>query len=120
MIHLKIPIRLRSEANMGGKLRDKFRRKKQYKNAVDLFWNAYVKEQPELPVTVTFYRGAPRMLDEEDNLRMAFKWIKDHAADKLVPGLAPGHADGDKRLKFAYGQEISEEYYIRIIISHDV
>ena len=73
-------------------------------------------------------------MDEEDNLRMAFKWIKDELGACLFPekvayyvtkkGAArqnKGHADSDPRVKWHYGQEKSKRLGIRIEIEplHD-
>ncbi len=71
-----------------------------------------------LPCFVKMVRIAPRELDEEENLRMSFKYIKDYIADFLIPGLARGRADGDKRIKWDYGQEKGKpkQYSIRIEI----
>lgn len=61
-------------------------------------------------------RIAPRMLDEDDNLREAFKTIKDAVSDKLLPGLQPGRADGDDRIMWLYGQKkgIPKYYAVEI------
>lgn len=70
------------------------------------------------------------LLDEEDNLRMAFKWIKDEISVCLVPEKrtyytdkkgklreVKGRADDDKRIKWEYGQEKARKLGIRIEIS---
>lgn len=61
--------------------------------------------KPELPCQIVLTRIAPRKLDEEDNLPMSMKWVKDAVADWLVPGLRAGRADDDKRLSWAFKQE---------------
>src|SRR5574338_709033 len=122
---IKIPIRIESEANMGGKRSgrlisshwsQKFKRNRTQKFCVglDLLASGY---KPNLPCCVKLVRIAPRNLDE-DNLIYAFKKIKDVVADYIIPGLAPGRADGDKRIKWEYDQEKGEpkEYAIRIEI----
>ena len=93
---------------------------------------AFTHEAQEitLPCIVKFIRLSPRFMDEEDNLRMAFKWIKDQVGACLCPSKAvvyvtkdgkvrenKGHADGDKRVKWEYGQEKSKTRGIRIEIS---
>ncbi len=62
-------------------------------------------------------RIAPRALDF-DNLVYAFKHIRDVIADTLLPGLAAGRADDDKRLQWQYCQEKGrpKEYAFRISI----
>ena len=56
-------------------------------------------------ITVRLIRISSRMLDCEDNLPYAFKWVKDSIADVLKPGLRPGMADGSKLIKWEYAQE---------------
>ena len=69
-----------------------------------------------LPCTVRLVRIAPRELDEDDNLRIALKWIKDAVAEVITQDFVPGRADGDKRIKWKYGQEYSKEYKVKIEI----
>ncbi len=70
-----------------------------------------------LPCTIKLTRLAPKQLDEDDNLRMSVKYIKDYIADQLIPGLAAGRADGDKRITWAYSQEKHPILKLRIEIS---
>jgi len=83
----------------------------------------------ELPCTVKMVRLSPGTMDEEDNLRMAFKWIKDEIGACLCPSKSvvyvtkkgktrenKGHADGDKRIKWEYGQEKARTLSVRIEI----
>ena len=85
------------------------------KNRNDLlcWWLTYYwcKDSPQvqLPCTVKVSRIASRLLDEHDNLRMALKPAIDAIADKIIPGLAPGRADGDKRITWEYGQRKPEK-----------
>ena len=93
---------------------------------------AFIKEEQKiiLPCTVKFIRLSPGSMDEEDNLRMAFKWIKDQLGASLFPEKCvkyvtkngkfrenKGHADSDKRVTWEYGQEKSTRLGIRIEIS---
>jgi len=84
----------------------------------------------KLPCTVKFIRLSPGFMDEEDNLRMAFKWIKDQVGACLFPNKSVvyvtrkgqvrenrGHADSDKRVTWEYGQEKSKTLGIRIEIT---
>jgi hypothetical protein len=75
--------------------------------------------EPEewLPCRITLARIAPRSLDE-DNLLYSLKWVRDAISDNLIPGLAKGRADGDKRLEFKYNQEKGRprEYALKIEI----
>lgn len=90
------------------------------------------KQKIELPCTIKFIRLGPRFMDEEDNLRMAFKWIKDEVGACLFPDKVAtyitkkgkvqenkGHADSDKRVTWEYGQEKASRLGIRIEISFD-
>lgn len=61
-------------------------------------------KKPELPCRITLTRIAPRELDF-DNLAYCLKNPIDIISDWLIPGLAPGRADGDSRLKFDLKQE---------------
>lgn len=61
-----------------------------------------------LPIVVTFTRYAPGRLDD-DNLRMAFKAMRDGIADRL------GLQDNDPRITWAYEQgERTVDYGVRI------
>lgn len=67
--------------------------------------HAYLKtiERPSLPITVSMCRVAPLEFDYV-NLVGSMKQIQDVLADWLIPGLAPGRADGDKRIKWEFLQ----------------
>jgi hypothetical protein len=71
-----------------------------------------------LPCTVVLTRIGPRTLDIEENLPMAFKWIKDEIGACLFPEKVviyknrhgryvknKGHADSDSRITWKYAQE---------------
>jgi hypothetical protein len=71
-----------------------------------------------------------RELDEDDNLRMAFKWVKDEISECLIPSwrkvyVTPqgqvreikGRADSDKRISWQYAQEKGKKLGIRIEIT---
>ncbi len=72
-----------------------------------------------LPCSIIIARVAPRRFDY-DNLVASMKHVTDTCADMLIPGLAAGRADGDKRLKFHYDQESAGkgEYGVKITISY--
>jgi len=42
---------------------------------------------------------------DDDNLRIALKYIRDSVAEIIIPDLPLGMADGDKRIKWEYEQE---------------
>lgn len=113
----KLPIKTVSEANCSEHWTIKAKRHKYQKRIIWLWSLQNNIKAITLPVTIRLTRLAPgNGLDEEDNLRMAFKWIKDYVADQILPGLAPGRADGDKRIKWEYAQEKSNIMKIRIEI----
>lgn len=120
MISLKIPIRLISEANDSSHWTKKRKRKLVHAFLLNAYFNTLHKEI-SLPCVVNLIRVAPRQFDE-DNLYMSFKHIRDWIADRIIPGLAPGRADGDKRITWHYRQEKGQvgEYAIQVeIISPD-
>jgi len=70
------------------------------------------------PVTITLTRLSPRSLDG-DNLQGALKYIRDSVADYFIPGLRPGRADDDKRIKWLYEQEKSKSKMVRISFDYN-
>ena len=114
-----IYIKTVSEANSSEHWTKKNKRHKSQKKFIRLWSLENNIKSTILPCIVRLTRLAPGMLDEDDNLRMAFKWIKDFIADEILPGQAPGRADSDKRITWTYAQEKSPIYAIRIEISSD-
>lgn len=112
----QINIKTVSEANCFEHWRKKHDRHKAQKRFIRLWAIENNIGRLKLPLTVKLTRFAPGMLDEDDNLRMALKYCKDYIADSIIPGLAAGRADGDKRIKWEYNQERSSIYAIRIEI----
>ena len=74
-------------------------------------------EKPCLPCKVTLTRVSPRALDI-DNLWSAQKICIDVIADWIIPGLAPGRADGQEGLEFDCKQRKGKvrEYALEIKI----
>lgn len=72
---------------------------------------------PKLPITIVLCRIAPRELDSDDNITMAFKAIRDGITDYL--GLTN---DNDIRLKWKYDQQSgAPKYYaVRVTLDHHV
>lgn len=68
-----------------------------------------------LPCIVRIVRHCKRFMDE-DNFIFACKAIRDAIADRLIPGLAAGRADGDNRITWVYEQVKDNEIYVEIII----
>jgi len=108
-----------SEANRSGEhWTKKSKRHQTQKWLINSFMNKHCNIRDLLPCVITMIRIAPRSLDKEENLPMAFKHIKDYIADFLIPGQSMGRADGDKRIKWEYSQEKGKpkEYAVRILI----
>lgn len=72
-----------------------------------------------MPTKVVMTRVAPTMADF-DNLVASMKEIIDGVADWLIPGLAPGRADGDPRISWEYCQRKGgvREYGIELEFIH--
>jgi len=110
-----LPIKTISEFNkMEHHLRS-WKRHKIQKNEIVLWW---ITERPvvNMPCTIKLTRISPRMLDD-DNLRGAFKWIRDAIADKIRPGFAPGRADDTEEMKWEYSQRKGKPQAIKIEIA---
>jgi len=123
-----IPIKTCDETNAYENPHLKTRRHKQQQFFIRQLFNSEAREVP-LPCLVTFVRLGPKEMDEEDNLRMAFKWIKDQVGACLFPEKSvvyvtkkgqvkenKGHADSDPRVKWHYRQEKATRLSIRIVI----
>ena len=122
-IEIRLPIRTVSEANNFEHWTRKHKRHAFQRKQVSLAFLNFRHSVIPLPCHVTITRIAPRPLDEEDNLRMAVKYIKDYIADKLVPGKRIGFADGDKRITWHYAQQKGtkpREYAVKIEIDCNI
>lgn len=131
-ISWEVAISTISEANSSEYWRKKNKRHEQQQFFVERSYLANVKKL-SLPCTITLTRLSSRFLDAEENLPMAFKWIKDQIGacmfpEKIVTYVAKngkvkqnkGHADSDPRVKWKYAQEKSKLKGIRIEIeSHN-
>lgn len=118
IIDLNIPIRTVSESNSREHWREKHVRSKLQKKWV---WHAFNKDRVDIPLPciVKLSRHGVRLLDF-DNMVTCFKSVRDQVADEIIPGLPPGKADGDPRIKWEYDQKKSKEYSIQIEIFADV
>lgn len=96
-ITLEFPMRLYSEANQGGKLRAKIKRKVAQKNEVFFEWKRQVKQKINPPCKVRLTRIGPRALDG-DNLQGSFKYVRDTIARMI------GIDDGDPLIEWFYYQ----------------
>ncbi len=122
----ELPLKTRSEANCAEHWTAKSKRHRHQQFFIRSLFLREVREIP-IPCTVTMIRIGPRFLDEDDNLRMAFKWIKDEIGACLLPekvvyfitkkgarATNKGHADSDPRVKWKYSQEKGPRQAIRI------
>lgn len=141
IINWRLPIRLRSEANNTDHWTKKRKRFQAQKDWIGMRWR--MDTCPEIPVNciVVFTRIAPRELDD-DNLRMAFKHIKDYVAVlicpdknmavkytkkkanggiKLISYSSPGRADDCKTIEWNYKQEKegTKDYAVKIEVFID-
>src|SRR5271154_5336568 len=80
----ELPLKTKDETNAYEHPFVKTRRHKQQQFFIK---QLFMKENRriEFPCTVKFIRLSPSFMDEEDNLRMAFKWIKDEIGACLFP-----------------------------------
>jgi hypothetical protein len=78
-------------------------------------WTTAIVRDLRLPVRVSLIRIGVRSLDD-DNLAYALKKARDVVAGLIIPGLAPGQADGSDQIEFVYGQEKSSEYGLKIMV----
>jgi len=70
-----------------------------------------------LPCKVLLVRLSEREMDY-DNFVYSLKWVKDSICELLIPNLAPGRADGDKRIEVAYKQEKAKRTTLRVEIEY--
>lgn len=130
MIRFEVPIKTISEANCSEHWSKKSKRHQMQQFIIGLAWQKHVRSI-SLPCRITMTRLSPRNLDYEENLPMAFKWIKDEIGGLLFPEKIvtymsksgkvqknKGHADSDPRVKWEYKQEVSKRYGVRIEIEN--
>lgn len=111
----EIPIEVVSEANISEHWSKSSKRHKNQKRFVRYFLSN-ISVYSNLPITIKLIRISPRMLDEHDNLRTAFKYVVDAIADLIYPGKKAGRADDTKLITWEYAQEKGKEKSIRIEI----
>ncbi len=70
-----------------------------------------------LPCHIKLTRNSPGTLDY-DNLCSSQKYVLDAICELLIPGLAPGRADGDKRISVSYYQAKARKHSITIEIEY--
>jgi hypothetical protein len=114
-VNLTIPIKILSEANNSDHWAEKKVRKDKIREAIDQAWLS-LHEKPTAPCLILIRRIAPRLLDY-DNLVYSMRSVTNKIAELILPGLAAGRADGDRRLKFEYAQQkMAKTYELRIEI----
>lgn len=112
----ELPLKTVSEANRSEHWTVSSKRHRQQQFFVRALFHGHAK--PILPpCKITLTRVSSRALDEDDNLPMAFKWIKDEISECIFPekrifyvkkGKAraiKGRADDDPRLKWVFAQD---------------
>jgi len=107
-----IPIRIRSP-NQTLNVHWAKRHKENKKNDTIIRLACKGIEKTRLPCRITLTRISPGTLDY-DNLVASLKAPLDVLADMLIPGLAPGRADGDSRLAFYYMQEKGKDFALKV------
>jgi hypothetical protein len=119
VIVMDMPQYLLSEGNKSDHWSKKHRRNKKRDLWMLAYWR-YSRIEVTFPYTIHLTRIAPRQLDD-DNWIATAKHFRDWIADKLIPGLAPGRADGDKRITWKYSQRKGEpnefSFYYGIVIA---
>ena len=101
LIEVFVPVKTVSEGNIREHWHKAARRHQEQRCGVE---NALKGALFQLPCTVKLTRHGIRTLDS-DNLQFSFKWVRDSAADFLVPGLKRGRADDDPRIEWIYDQK---------------
>ncbi len=111
-VELELPLRLVSSLNQREHWAAKARRAKQERETAA--WLLAVHLAPSLPCVVLLTRIAPRSLDD-DNLRGAFKAVRDEVARWL------GVDDADPRVRWAYAQTRGrpKQYAARVTITKE-
>lgn len=121
---IKIPLKLESEANSREHWHKSASRHTMQKTVTKLYLKT--SDIPKLPIHVTLTRFAPRRFDKDENLPMAFKYIKDEIADYVIGykysktgRKLHGRTDDDERITWEYKQEKTKnkEHYFTIEIS---
>jgi hypothetical protein len=117
-IKFEIPIKLISEANISDHWTKKMKRRKNLSLVTKMYFKRF-RKKIDLPCNIKLTRISSRELDF-DNLVHAFKTVRDSISDCIIPGLAPGRADSDKRIIWDYSQEKGKvkESSIRVEIYH--
>jgi hypothetical protein len=119
MIEWILPLQIQSP-NIREHWTKGYKRNNDNKRILAAHW-ALESHKPTVPCVVSFHRLYnpslhQKRMDAEENLRMAFKGIKDTIADLLIPGMAPGQADEGHGITWHYDQVTATKKGVRIII----
>jgi len=115
-VSFSVPIKILSEANNSDHWTKKKARKDEIRKEIRIEWIKIGCPYISLPCLIKITRIAPRELDF-DNLVFSMRSVTNMIADLIIPGLAAGRADGDKRLKFEYLQrKVPKTYAVEIEI----
>jgi hypothetical protein len=93
-----------SEANVCEHWRASYRRHRAQKFEIKFCLKA-LNQYTDQYIKIKLIRISPYKLDKDENLPMAFKYIKDAIAEIIYPGLAPGRADDTELIAWEYDQE---------------
>ncbi len=108
-----LPVHIESESNVREHWSVASKRHILQKKWVDL---ALSQHKLSFPCLIKLTRISPGILDVDDNLRTAFKYLKDYIAAQITKDFRPGRADSNPLLKWEYDQEKSSLYGAKVII----
>lgn len=106
-LELSLPLRIISVANTSEGWRAKAKRTKKHRATAYLVMCQ--KPKPTFPCRVILTRIGPQSMDD-DNLRSAFKAVRDGIADRL------GIQDNDPRVTWWYSQEYGKQYAAKVVV----
>ena len=102
----QVPIHTISEANCSEHWSKRHKRHVQQQLLVRMAYAKFCTETP-LPCVVTLIRLSPRILDD-DNLQMAFKYIRDELSECIIPGARKTYIDGRGKVRNIKGRVDSD------------
>lgn len=109
-----LPVKIYSENNMSQNPWVKRKRTLAQKFCVGIALKNRL-ENVIFPCLVKLIRLSTKPLDP-DNLQFSFKAVRDEVANRLIPGLRPGMADGDPRIKWEYEEQKEKGNSLKIEI----
>lgn len=125
----ELPLKTVSESNISEHWTRSSKRHRRQQFYIRQLFKHEVRQIP-IPCIVKLIRLNSRFLDEDDNLRMAFKWIKDEVSECIFPNknstyvdkkgkvrLIKGRADDTPLIQWQYSQEKNSIMGIRIEIT---